>query len=148
MQVLSLNAQGFQVLVPVNMVAQILGTAPLDTPDPKLRAAMPFLCGNFSWREFQVPLFDISALHVKASAGNDYERMVVLWPLSSAGKKGFLALTSLGPPRVVDITDEPAAGQKPDFQFMTSCVNLPDGLGVIPDLQQLSDVYYTPGSNQ
>ncbi|MBX2868506.1 MAG: hypothetical protein KTR18_07500 [Acidiferrobacterales bacterium] len=145
MQVLSLNAQGFQVLVPVNMVAQILGTSPLDAPDPDFKESMPFLCGKFGWREFQVPLFDISALHAGVKAGSDYERMVVLWPLASAGKKGFFALTSLGPPRVVEITDQPVAAQKPDFRFMSNCVTLSDGLGVIPDLQQLSDKYYKPG---
>lgn len=133
------------MLVPVNMVAQILGTSPLTDPDPERVASMPFLCGNFQWREFQVPLFDISAMQVSGSAGSDYERMVVLWPLASAGKKGFFALTSLGPPRVVDITDDALPGQLPDFQYVSGSVNLPDGLGIVPDLQKLSDQYFLPG---
>jgi len=146
MQVLSLNAQGFQVLVPVSMVAQILGTAPLSNPKSEVVQSMPFLCGNFQWREYQVPLFDISAMHVSGAAGSSYERMVVLWPLASAGKRAFFALTSLGPPRVVDINEGSIAGHLPDFKYMSGSVNLPDGLGIVPDLQKLSDQYFVAGT--
>jgi hypothetical protein len=142
MQVLSLFADGFQVLLPVSMVAQIIGRTQVIEAEPVVRG----MAGKISWREFEVPLLLTSEL-MAAKTGKDesYERIVVLWPMKSAGNQGFLSLTSLGPPRVIDIEDQTSPAITPDLNYLMGAVVLDNGVGAIPDIDLISsDIYRTP----
>jgi hypothetical protein len=135
MQVLTVSAAGFQLLLPVNTVAQITGRLPIQQGSIGIKGAAGFV----QWREFNLPLFRTSELFGrKKSDDENYERIVVLWPMKSAGSRSFIALTSLGPPRVVDISDLPAAEGDAEMPWALGYVNLADGLGVIPDIDGLA----------
>ncbi len=144
MQVLTVTAAGFQLLLPVNMVAQITGRM---QPDP-VGPPMTGVCGMVQWREFRLPLFRTSELFGgKAEDDENYERIVVLWPMKSAGRESFIGLTSLGPPRVVDVTDLPAAREDAGMPWSLGYVDLADGLGVIPDIDALARQAWTTGDS-
>jgi chemotaxis signal transduction protein len=135
MQVLAVKASGFQLLLPVNMVAQITGKLPVQPGN----LGIPGAAGLIQWREFNLPLFRTSELFGgKESDDDSYERVVVLWPMKSAGTHSFIALTSLGPPRVVDVSGLPAADDDAEMPWALGYVNLADGLGVIPDIDALA----------
>ena len=67
----------------------------------------------------------------------------MLWPMKSAGSDSFVALTSLGPPRVVDATGLPAADDDAEMPWALGYVNLSEGLGVIPDIDSLARTAWT-----
>jgi len=136
MQVLTLAGQDFKVLLPVNMVAQIIGRSTVTPPsDGEFKS----LAGSFRWREYGVPLLRTSELMGKSStADEDYERIVVLWPMKSASSRSFIGLTSLAPPRVVEITDQPSAEMITEMPYALVCLQLENELAVIPDIDQVS----------
>jgi len=139
MQVLSLFADGFQVLLPVNMVAQIIGPTQVAEADPAVRG----MTGKIRWREFEVPLLLTSELMAgKTGSDTGFERIVVLWPMKSAGAQGFLAMTSLGPPRVVDIEDQTAPSTMPNLDYLLGAVVLDSGIAAIPDIDRVSAELY------
>ena len=135
MQVLTVLATGFQVLLPVNMVAQITGPVPVKPSDLNIPGAE----GSIQWREYSLPLFRTSELMGGLPQDDDqYERVVVLWPMRSAGNRSFVALTSLGPPRVMDVSELPAAEEDAEMPWALGYVSLPDGLGVVADIDALA----------
>ncbi|MGI9317155.1 MAG: chemotaxis protein CheW [bacterium] len=146
MQVLSLTAQGLKILLPVNMVAQIIGRAKL-VQDPAQRFKSN--AGDFRWREYSVPLLRTSELvGASESADDEYERIVVLWPMKSASSRSFIGLTSLAPPRVIEISGQPSAERPADTQYILDCVQLDGDLGLIPDIDQVSrDLFEDSGQN-
>lgn len=140
MQVLSLTAQGMQIVLPVNMVAQILGKSSLAETS---RADVPSLAGHVNWREFEVPVCHSSELlGLDSAADRDYERLVVLWPMKSAHPRAFLGLTSLTAPRVIDVTEQDAPEQVPNLPFALGYLDVEGELAVIPDIEQLSGLLY------
>lgn len=136
MQALTIAGQDFKALLPVNMVAQIIGrSAVTPASDDKFKS----LAGNFRWREYGVPLLRTSELMGKSStADEDYERIVVLWPMKSASSRSFIGLTSLAPPRVVEITDQPSSEIITEMPYALGCLRLENELVVIPDIDQIS----------
>lgn len=135
MQVLAIPAQGFQLLVPVSMVAQVAGRLPL-TPTS---LDIPGAAGIIQWRQFSLPLFRTSELLGRGAADDDdFRHVVVLWPMKSAGNRSFVALTSPGPPRVIDVDDHPATDGDAGIPWVLAYVSLPEGLGVIPDIDALA----------
>jgi hypothetical protein len=145
MQVLALQAAGFQVLVPVNMVAQIVGTVPVSTSDMEF----PALAGQFRWREYTVPLLKSSELmsHL-AGADDDYQRIVILWPIKSTTNEDFLALTSLDSPKVIEISDQQATDELSEMDYILGAVQLEGDPGVIPDIGRICTELYQAGDNQ
>ena len=142
MQTLAIPAGAFQLLIPVNLVAQIIGTQKVDTVDIGMSAQE----GGIIWRDYQVPLLrSIELMTGAAGSDSGYERIVVLWPMKSATRRSFIALTSMGPPKVIDIVSEPAPENRPDFEYALGYVELEDGLGVIPDIERISQELETNG---
>ena len=136
MQVLSLTARDVKILLPVNMVAQIIGRANLFSED---ELAFQSSAGTFKWREYSVPLLRTSQLMGgDESADEGYERIVVLWPMKSATSRSFMGLTSLMPPRVIDITNQPSADPPSDTPYLLDCVRVNDELALIPDIDKVS----------
>lgn len=136
MQVLTLAGQDFKILLPVNMVAQIIGRS---TVTPPADGEFKSLAGSFRWRDYAVPLLRTSELMGKSStADQDYERIVVLWPMKSASSRSFIGLTSLAPPRVVEITEQPSSEMITEMPYALSCLQLENELAVIPDIDQVS----------
>ena len=135
MQVLTVAGRGFRLLVPVSLVAQVAGRMPL-TPTA---LDIPGAAGIVQWRNYSLPLFLTSEL-MGGPAGDDdgYANVVVLWPMKSAGKSSFMALTSLGPPSVIEVDELPAADGNAGKPWVLAHVRLPDGPGVIPDLDALA----------
>ncbi len=145
MQVLTLQAAGFQILIPVSMVAQIVGSVPVSTSDIEF----PALAGHISWREYTVPLLKSSELMAHlAGADDDYQRIVILWPMKSTANDAFLALTSLDSPRVIDISDQQATDEGSEMDYMLGAVQLEGDPGVIPDIGQICRDLYQTGDNQ
>lgn len=145
MQVLTVSARGFQLLLPVNMVAQITGPVPVVPGSLDI----PGCAGTIQWREYSAPLFRTSELMGGGAADdNGYERIVVIWPMRSAGNHSFIALTSLGPPRVIDVSELPAADEDADMPWALSYVTLPDGLGVVADIDALARKAWAPVPSQ
>ncbi len=103
MQVLTLKAQPRNLLVPVSMVAQILGHEKEDL----YAHSLPFINSCIQWREFRVPLVYASHM-LGAPPGSDrnYERAVVLWPMEGTRNTDLFALTSMDSPKVVTIGEE------------------------------------------
>lgn len=135
MQVLTVMAKGFQLLLPVNMVAQITGPVPVKPSTLDI----PGTQGMIQWREYSLPLFRTSELMGGLPQDDDqYERIVVLWPMRSAGNRSFIGLTSLGPPRVMDASELPPAEEDAEMPWALGYVSLPDGLGVVADIDSLA----------
>ncbi len=134
MQVLAIPARGIQLLVPVSMVAQVAGRLPV-TPTS---LDIPGAAGIIQWRRISLPLFRTSELLGGGADDDGFRHVVVLWPMRSAGSRSFVALTSTGPPRVIDVDDLPAADGDPGMPWTLACASLPDGLGVIPDIDALT----------
>ena len=136
MQVLSISAQDLKVLLPVNMVAQIIGRSNLD---PGSGDDFKSNAGHFRWREYSVPLLRTSQLMGGSqSADDNYERIVVLWPMKSATSRSFIGLTSLAPPRVVEITDQPSVTAPDEAQYVMDCLRIENELALIPDIERIS----------
>ena len=140
MQVLSLTARDAKILLPVNLVAQIIGRASLDS---NTELKFDSSAGTFRWREYSVPLLRTSQLMGgEESADDEYERIVVLWPMKSATSRSFIGLTSLMPPRVIDITNQPSADPPADTPYLMDCVRVNNEIALIPDIDQVSrDLY-------
>ena len=135
MQVLSIPARGFQLLVPLSMVAQVAGRLPLSPASLDI----PGAAGMIQWRQCSLPLFRTSELMGgRAADDEEFRHVVVLWPMKSAGNRSFVALTSQGPPRVIDVGDPPAADGDAGIPWALAYASLPDGLGVIPDIDALA----------
>lgn len=146
MQVLSLTGKGFQLLLPVNMVAQILGRTALSE---SVATDTGYVIGSVGWREFQVPVCASSRLlGFEPAADRDYERVVVLWPMKSAHTGAFMGLTSLTAPRVIDIVDPTSPEHPPELDFALDYLMIDGELGVIPDIERLSNTLYTETANQ
>ncbi len=145
MQVLALPASGFQILVPVNMVAQIVGMLPVSTADMEFRS----LSGQIRWREYTVPLLKSSELLTGIpGADTNYQRIVILWPIKNTANDAFIALTSLGAPKVIDITDQPVAETAIELTYTLGLIELDSELGVIPDIGALCRDMYNEGQNR
>ena len=139
MQTLAIPADSFHLLIPVSLVAQIVGTQKVNPAAAKIPAQE----GYIRWREFDIPLLRSAELITGASGiDSDYQRIIVLWPMKSATKRSFIALTSMGPPRVIDIVSQSAPENAPNFKYTLGYVELEDGLGVIPDVERIANTLY------
>ena len=142
MQVLTLKAQPRNLLVPVSMVAQILG----HEKEEVYAHSLPFVSSSIQWREFRVPLVYSSHM-LGAAPGSDrnFERAVVLWPMEGTRNTDLFALTSMDSPRVVTIGDGSGqsevleeAGRLADSGYVLGGAELEGAEGVIPDLSALA----------
>ena len=141
MQVLAISTSAFQVLVPVNMVAQIIGPVSVAPAESMIRG----MDGEIPWREFMVPLLHTAELftgHEGLDLG--YERIVVLWPMKSAGNRGFISMTSMTAPRVIEVEDQDFSDLPADFEFCMGAVHMGDNMSLIPDLEKVSTTIYPP----
>jgi chemotaxis signal transduction protein len=146
MQVLSISAQNLKVLLPVNMVAQIIGRTNLD---PGSNHEFRSNAGQFRWREYSVPLLRTSQLMGGSqSADDDYERIVVLWPMKTATSRSFIGLTSLTPPRVVEITDHPSVEAPTDARYVMDCLRIENEVALIPDIDQVSTELFNSSAQE
>ncbi len=141
MQILSIPARGFQLLVPVSMVAQVIARV-ASTPTA---LEIQGLDGMIRWNDLRLPLFRTSELMGgKPSDDGDYRQIVVLWPMRSAGRQSYLALTSLDTPEVVPAADWLEAEGVMPRPWALAYAAMPNGLGVIPDLDALARRAWLP----
>ena len=154
MQVLSIPVNNYQLLLPISMVAQIIGKVAIADPKSVSASAAAkggevshrCLYGMVKWKEYDLPLIRSSELIGQSrKADESYERMVILWPMKSATNRAFIGLTSLGAPRVVDITEQPFANINADLSYSLGVVQLDGSLGVVPDIDRLSSELFVPG---
>ena len=154
MRVVALETKFGPLLIPVGMVAAIIGTV---KPQP-FSHRHGWVCGEFPWCGFRVPLIDSeSALgaddavlegEVNADGkegARQYQHAVILWPMKDGQPDEFFALTSHGPPGVIKIDPRPAPAPPP---APPGAVGQPDNLlgyaqlehriGLIPDLKSLA----------
>ena len=135
MQALAIPLGAFDMLIPVNMVAQITGVTDVSASE----LSMPNIEGNIQWRDYQVPLIRAGELISGVSGIDDgYKRIVVLWPMKTADKKSFMAFVSKSAPKVVDIVSQSAPEHHPEFNYVLGYVDLMGGLAVIPDIERIS----------
>ena len=138
MKVLALETKLGPLLVPVSMVAEILGVMKLQQSSYQ----RGWILGDFHWREYLVPLVcSAGALGADMEESTQYARTVILWPMKDSSPVNFFALTGLGAPRVIDIDSEPAPDQSGitgQLDHLLGYVQLKDRIGIIPDLKNLA----------
>ena len=140
MQVLSLPTNSYQLLVPISMVAQIVGRSNIAE---SLDINHDHLAGMIVWRDYDVPLIRSSELTGQGlNADQGFERMVILWPMKSASNRAFIALTSMGAPRVIEVDTQQMISMETPVPYSIGVVELDAGLGVIPDISRLSEELY------
>ena len=141
------NPQG-AVLIPVSLVAQIVSHEQIQ---PTVRQ-VPFLLGEIPWREFHVPVISgCRILGGTAAQDDEFQRAVILWPMKGGKTTDFFAIASHDAPRVVNIehqafTDSGRADAF-DAKYCMGCVELPDGIAVIPNLTQVADEIFSRSSS-
>lgn len=144
MKVLAIAANNYQLLLPISMVAQIVG---LDTINRSPDIQHEHLAGLVTWRGYDIPLIRSSELTgQRLNADQEFERIVILWPMKSASNRSFLALTSMTAPRVIEIDREQLISTKTRIPYSQGVVQLDDaGFGIIPDIARLAAEIYPPG---
>ena len=140
MQVVTLKMSSGHLLVPVSIVAQIIGSSGLSAYDGRL----PSVRNAITWRDYRIPLvFSSELCGAPEGSDEDFERSVVLWPMKGAGATDMIALSSQNSPRVVNITPDSGMGDQAVYgDFSLGTVSVEGGLGIIPDLEKLSNTIY------
>ncbi len=147
MQVLNLTIKPGNVLIPVSMVAQIIGREGFADFD----GTLPCVRNSIAWRDYTIPLVDSQALWGDGEGGEFIARSVVLWPMKGSGPGDMIALSSLESPRVLNIASdsvilnsEKEQGEKQggEQDYILGRMRVESGMGIIPDLIKLSASIY------
>ena len=148
MQALIVDNPKGAILIPVSLVAQIISREQMQ---PTVRQ-VPFLLGELPWREFHVPVISgCSVLGGDTADDKAFQRAVILWPMKGGKTTDFFAITSHDAPRVVNIENQPFSDADVaaafDARYCMGCVDLPDGLAAIPDLNRIADEVFGRSSS-
>lgn len=129
------------LVIPAGLVAAIVGAVEAQ---PSGREHQ-WICGDFHWRGLPVLVINPAAFGAENETGGEQAQpcgySVILWPLKGGRADRFFALTSAGPPRVVEIDGSPASAPsategQPDN--VLGYVALDRRTGMIPDLEKLA----------
>ncbi len=135
MQVLAIPCKRCELLVPLGMVAEVVGRVPVAPAVLDIRG----FAGVIHWNGCHLPLFRTSELMGGAASDDQgYRQTVVLWPMKSAGNRSYMALTSLGTSKVIPVGELAPPEEHVMFPWALACAAMPEGLGVIPDLEALA----------
>jgi hypothetical protein len=138
MQALFINAGTGNLIIPVSVVAQIVGAVAVAPS----RYDHEAIIGDITWRTFSMPLVRSSVMLGEGAEGDSgFERAVILWPMKQCKETEFFALTCFGSPRVVDAralaAPEPSEKTLPSSKIL-GYIQVESELAAVPDLGKVA----------
>ncbi len=138
MQALLIDHDPYSLVIPVDLVAEIVGKVSIRPT----RYSLDWVIGHFKWRKLRVPMLSISALlGLPDDDTTNWNRVVVIWPMKGGAKTDFFALICQETPRVVEISDSDAVDAEQIADSVANSLGFiksGDKVAVIPDLKSIT----------
>lgn len=138
MQVVALQMTSGMLLIPLSMVAEVVGVQKLQPATSQCE----WVEGEFHWSGLKVPLLNVlRAFDCNAATDQPCESVVILWPMKSGEADAFFAVTAPGYPTLLEI-DSRLPATEPDcaepMSTLLGGVQLDHCIGMIPDLNSMA----------
>lgn len=130
------------LVFPSAMVSEVLIKTDIH-PVPGTRV---WVLGYCIWRGVPVSVVSLDMLLGIESGHGDVRRIVVMYPLPGRRPYDYIAVATHSEPRAMYIEGEVQSASKPTGlrqRYVASLLELPQGLGIIPDFQALKATYYS-----
>ena len=131
-----------RLVLPSGMVCEVVQNIEiLPTPGTK-----DWVLGYCIWRNVPVPMISFERLLGTKEADIEMKRMVIMYPLPGREEYDYFGIATNGQPRSgkvgADVKITKVLTDMPQ-RYVSAAVELPDGLGIIPDFQALKATFYS-----
>ncbi len=153
-QVIALQMKLGTLLIPLGMVAEVVGDLQIQPPAHASANAHAWLDGEIRWRGVNVPVVNPArAFGGAPTTDSPCTGAVILWPMKDGEANQFFALASCATPTLLEIEGGLSAPQSnasnadAPLDNLLGCVQLEHGRGMIPDLSKLArQIFQAPAT--
>ena len=140
--VLLVPAGAGSLVFPSAMVSEVL----IRTEIHSVPGSRVWVSGYCVWRGVPVSVVSLGMLLGLESGHSDVSRLVVMYPLPGRNPYDYFAIATASDPHSAYIDGEVKSASKPTGlrqRYVASLLDLPQGLGVVPDFQALKATFYS-----